>query len=135
MSKLIFFSLALIYLLLLVTTGGFAVFMAIGANTPPPEELETISQLPPETQESFWMSLGVADEKSRKLSEIATNGFQIVLGAFIGFLSAVGASLVAPKSARTSEAKSEALPEPNLQAVTRPPSPTTQDEARSDSPQ
>ncbi len=97
MSRLIFFTLLSVYLLLIGVTGTYAAFMAIGANAPSPDVLVQIANLDEATQSNLWASLKSAEEKTKKLSEIATNGFQVTLGALIGFLSAIGATMTSQR--------------------------------------
>lgn len=94
MSKAIFATLLLTYLLLLAVTGGFAAFMALGANMPPPQVLQVFAHQDDKAKDNLWASVRGAEEKTKKLSEVATSGFQITLGALIGFLSAVGATFL-----------------------------------------
>ena len=91
MSPPRFAALLATYVLLIGATGAFAAFMALGSNAPSPPMLQQVSQLDKQTQEQLWGALARAEEKQKRLSEIATNGFQVTLGALIGFLSAVGA--------------------------------------------
>lgn len=92
MSKIVFAVLLLTYLLLMAVTGGFAAFMALGANLPPPNVMRDYPKFDDRAKDQIWAATKGAEEKTKKLSEVATSGFQITLGALIGFLSAVGAT-------------------------------------------
>lgn len=106
MNRPIFFTLVIMYLLLLIGIAAFAATMAVGANVPSPNQLQGFETLDKDTRQQFWNAMNAAQEKTKKLSEAATQGFQVVLGALIGFMSAVAASLVPPRARPTSGATS-----------------------------
>lgn len=88
-----FYVVLVTYLTLLILTGGFAFFLAFGFVAIPPADL---NELVPdaELRTYFLKGLETANQKAIRLWEVATSGFQVVLGAVIGFLSAIATTFI-----------------------------------------
>lgn len=91
MTKTIFASILATYLLLLCGMGYLAFFEFPGSVTlPSPEMVEELGK-DEDFKKDLLEDLKQARDRDRKLIELAGQSFNIILGATLGFLSAVGA--------------------------------------------
>lgn len=91
MSKGIFAAILASYMVLLCATGYLAFFQFPGSyNLPSPEMIKTLGT-DPDFKQDLLEDIKQARERDRKLIELSAQSFNVILGALLGFLSAVGA--------------------------------------------
>ncbi len=98
MSKGMFVSILATYLMLLGTTGYLAFFKFPGTyNLPNPEMIQTLAS-DSEFKTDLLDDVKKARERDRKLIELAAQSFNVILGAMLGFLSAIAAGQITPRN-------------------------------------
>jgi hypothetical protein len=108
MNTNVFRTLLITYSVLLVATALFSV--AIASRNPLPDagtkEWEALAPkgvMDPELRRDVVEELHASGQRLGKLSDIAMNAFSVTIGAFLGFLSSVGAMKVQSEASKTKQ--------------------------------
>lgn len=103
MPQSTFRTILITYVFMLLALGYFAFIRFPGRSTlAPPEYVKAIG-LDPELKKDLLEDVKSARDRDRKLVELSGQSFNIVLGATLGFLSAVGAGKLSVYSANKSK--------------------------------
>jgi hypothetical protein len=107
MTKGIFASILSTYLILLCSTGYLAFFKFPGTPTLPTQEMVQGLGNDQEFKSDLLQDVKQARERDRKLVELAAQSFNVILGAMLGFLSAIGAGKISPSNSNDSTLSSD----------------------------
>jgi hypothetical protein len=92
MNRTAFFAILIVYSILLGATGYLSFYRFIGNEPFVSENDMKLVADDPELKKDLLIDAARARDRDFKLVDLATHSFDVLLGALIGFLSAMGAS-------------------------------------------